>query len=83
MYVDDSSTFVRNGGYHFDKEVELSGLASIIGSESGRRIVFERRPTVTLPHVATAINGDVPHHTELPPAGLTPSKAFPPACARR
>ena len=45
--ADDKGTFIINEGYHFEEQVEMSGLPPRTSGESGRRMVFERRSVMT------------------------------------
>ena len=41
--VDDSSTFIRNGGHHFEEEVKMNLLTPSLAIKSYRRLLFQSR----------------------------------------
>ena len=73
---DNSNTFVGNRWYYLEEGVEINRSGHRTSDENGRRMVFERRPTVAS-SCATATNDDILCRVELVLASLAPSGPVP------
>ena len=58
MCVDDASTFVENGGYHFEEEVEMNSLGPRNSSESGQRTALLRLQHALPPPSMSALHSE-------------------------
>ena len=53
MWANDSGTLSRNGGYHFEENVEMNLLGLTTNVKAHWRIVFCRCEYAALPHAYT------------------------------
>ena len=83
MCADDPCTFVWNGRYHFDEEVEMNLLGPISGGGSCWRTAEQPQEVVTSARAITTANGGVWPGPKLGPASSAPSDPAPPTHALR
>ena len=83
MHADDLGTFVRNGGYYFDEQVEMKFLGPRNEGGNGQRTAEQRRKAAASTRAITTANDGVWSQAELGSTSSAPSGPALLECALR